>query len=309
MSTPADHREGAHHGGGAVVGDGGAIHDIGYRRYDGERLGPLSIERALFVEGLRGAFGLGRTTKAKIVPFLLLAALLLPTVIITLVRVLTGDLLPVTYAAYLHSTQVLIAIFVASQAPALVSRDLRHRVVSLYFSRPITRTGYVRAKFAAMASATFLLMCAPLVSLFAGALIAELSFREEFPEFLIGIAAAALIALLLAGISLAIASCTPRRGIGVAAIIAVLLVLAVVEQFVDAIGNETGHDALEEWSSVLSPFSLVRSIAHHLLRGDTLSIAAAPSTATGLGYLAAWAGFIALTVGFLVLRYRKVSVS
>lgn len=305
MSTPAEPR----HPTGAVVGDGGAIHDIGYRRYDGERLGPLAIERALYVEGLRGAFGLGRTTKAKIVPFLLLAALLLPTIIITLVRVLTGDLLPVTYAGYLHSVQVLVAIFVASQAPALVSRDLRHRVVSLYFSRPITRTGYVRSKFAAMASATFLLMLAPLVALFAGALVAELSFRDEFPEFLIGIAAAALISVLLAGISLAIASCTPRRGIGVAAIIASLLVLAVVEEFVDAIGHDTHTEALEEWSSLLSPFALVRSIAHHLLRGDGLSRGAEPSTTTGLVFLGAWVAYVLLTVGFLVIRYRKMSVS
>ncbi len=305
MSTPADRP----HQSGAIVGDGGAIHDIGYRRYEGERLGPLSIERALFVEGLRGAFGLGRTARSKVLPGLIIAALLLPTFIITLVMVLVGDALPVTYAGYLQNVQVLVAIFVASQAPALVSRDLRHRVVSLYFSRPITRTGYVRAKYLAMTVATFLLMLLPIVTLFAGALLAELPFTDQFPELLRGIGSAALIAVLLAGISLAIASCTTRRGIGVAAIIAVLLVLAAVSGATHDIAAEAHHDALEKWSALLSPFSVVQAVTHHLLRTDTLIIGTEASTATGLVFLAAWAGLVALSAAFLTLRYRKVSVS
>ena len=37
----------------------GAIHDIGYRQYDGPRLGPAYIRRSLTVQSLRGAYGLG----------------------------------------------------------------------------------------------------------------------------------------------------------------------------------------------------------------------------------------------------------
>ena len=42
----------------------GAIHDIGYRHYDGARLGASYIRRSLFVETLRGAYGLGRSARS-----------------------------------------------------------------------------------------------------------------------------------------------------------------------------------------------------------------------------------------------------
>ena len=51
----------------------GEIHDIGYRHYDGPRLGAGYIQRSLFLETLRGTYGLGRAARSKIVPFALLA--------------------------------------------------------------------------------------------------------------------------------------------------------------------------------------------------------------------------------------------
>ena len=50
---------------------GGVIHDIGYQRYTGPRLGRRHIVGALYVHGLRAAFGLGRSAKAKIFPWLI----------------------------------------------------------------------------------------------------------------------------------------------------------------------------------------------------------------------------------------------
>ena len=63
----------------------GAIHDIGYRHYDGPRLGASYIWRSLFVETLRGAYGLGRSARTKVMPFLLLAVMVLPAVVIGIV--------------------------------------------------------------------------------------------------------------------------------------------------------------------------------------------------------------------------------
>ena len=55
---------------------------------------------ALFVTGLRNAFGLGRSGKSKLLPFVLLALNLLPALIIVGVMVLTGlGQLPLSYAA------------------------------------------------------------------------------------------------------------------------------------------------------------------------------------------------------------------
>jgi ABC-2 type transport system permease protein len=141
MSTPADHA-----GPQARHARDGAIHDIGYRHYAGQRLGRGYVARALFAESAKGAYGLGRSARAKVMPMLLLAAICLPAIIVAVVAGVTGvGELPGGYTSYLVSTQLLVSVFVASQSPAIVSRDLRFRVMSLYFSRPLARADYVLA--------------------------------------------------------------------------------------------------------------------------------------------------------------------
>ena len=121
------------------AGRPGVIHDLGYRHFDGIREGTPAIARNLFVTGLRHAYGLGRSGKSKVMPFLLLAMSLLPATIVVGVVVLTGlGELPVSYADYTNQTQLLVSLFAASQAPVLFSRDLRHRSIVLYFARPLS---------------------------------------------------------------------------------------------------------------------------------------------------------------------------
>jgi ABC-2 type transport system permease protein len=128
-------------------GQGGTIHDIGYRRYDGPRLGAAYVRRSLFVHSLRGAFGLGRSGRSKVMPLLLLTVMTLPALITAAIVIIEGaDRLPLEYTSYAVSLQVIIAIFVAAQAPQSVSRDLRFRVVALYFSRPLSGTPTCRQR-------------------------------------------------------------------------------------------------------------------------------------------------------------------
>ena len=44
---------------------GGVIHDLGYRGYDGPRLGRMQIVRALTWHSFRSAFGIGRASRAR----------------------------------------------------------------------------------------------------------------------------------------------------------------------------------------------------------------------------------------------------
>ena len=79
----------------------GVIYDLGYRPYDGPRTGAGAIAGSLFLAGFRNAFGLGRSGKSKVLPFLLLGLNLLPAVIVVGVMVIVGlDELPVDYARY-----------------------------------------------------------------------------------------------------------------------------------------------------------------------------------------------------------------
>src|SRR3712207_8538833 len=68
----------------------GVIHDIGYRHYAGERRGRAYIRRSLLVDSLRGAYGLGRSARSKVLPMLLLAVICLPAGAIVAITAVTG---------------------------------------------------------------------------------------------------------------------------------------------------------------------------------------------------------------------------
>ena len=52
------------------MSESSVIHDIGYQRYTGPRLGRAAVFGALYIHGLRAAYGFGRSAKAKIFPWL-----------------------------------------------------------------------------------------------------------------------------------------------------------------------------------------------------------------------------------------------
>jgi ABC-2 type transport system permease protein len=304
-----------------TTGHAGAIHDIGYRHYDGPRLGTPYIARALFVHSLRGAFGLGRSTKTKVMPLLLLAVMVVPALLIAAIAVVTGDdKLPLEYTAYAFNLQIIVSVFVASQAPQMVSRDLRFRVVALYFSRPLSRLAYVEAKLLAMSAAVFVLLAIPLILLYGGALLAQMSFWDNTRGVLVALAGAVIFAVVLASMSLVIAAFTPRRGLGVAAVVAVLLVLAAVGGTIRGIAESQGNhevvngvvqdpSAVAAYAGLISPFTLVDGVQTWALRAESSIDMDPPGTTGGIVFVLVMIALVAACFGLLTLRYRRVSVS
>ena len=192
----------------------GVIHDIGYRRYTGRRLGRAQIVRALYWHSLRSAFGLGRGAKAKIVPVIVFVIMCLPAVANAVV-VANGNPRLVPYDTYVFQLRVvLMIIFVAAQAPELVSRDLRSRVLPLYFCRPLRRVDYPLAKLAAFITACLVIIEIPLLLLYLGTVAQShgphaiwVQTRAFIPGLLVGL----MWAVLLAAIGLALASLSGRR--------------------------------------------------------------------------------------------------
>jgi ABC-2 type transport system permease protein len=288
----------------------GAIHDIGYRRYDGPRLGRTYAERSLAVSSLRGAFGLGRSTRSKVMPVILVVVMVVPALIISAIVVISGsDDLPVAYTSWAVNLASVVVLFLGAQAPQSVSRDLRFRVVALYFSRPLTRRSYVRAKLAAMSAALFVLMALPLLVLYGGALLGGLAFWTNTRDLLYGLAGAVMFAVVLSSVGLLIAAWTPRRGIGVAAIVATLTILGGVSAIVAGIAKDQGNLTLSGWAGLISPISLVDGIQVWLFGSETAVVTGPPGDAGGPVFALVAVALVATCYLLLVRRYRGVTSS
>ncbi len=283
------------------------IHDIGFRHYDGPRFGRGWIVRSLLVETVRGVFGLGRPARSKVMPWTLIGILLIPPVIIALSILLTHSAeLPISYTQYPGAMQLVIVLFVAGAAPYCVSRDLRHGVMPLYLSRPLNRSDYVLAKFAGLAIALFGVLALADTLLLVGALLTKLSVGHQLAGWAGGLLMAAVLALVLSGVSLVIAAFTPRRGLGVAAIVTGLLMLSGIVQLLIAITTEKGYPTIASYLPVLDPFTLVDGIAVRVLGVAPTNGTAYPDGAAGLVvYSAVALATIGASVAILVRRYRK----
>ncbi|MEU3841572.1 ABC transporter permease subunit [Streptomyces sp. NPDC028635] len=290
--------------------DGSRIHDIGYRGYDGPRLGRAYARRSLYTQSLRGAYGLGRSVKSKVLPMLLFVVMCVPAAIMVAVAVATkAKDLPVDYTRYAIIMQAVISLYVASQAPQSVSRDLRFKTVPLYFSRPIETADYVRAKFAALASALFLLTATPLLVLYVGALLAKLDFADQTEGFAQGLVSVALLSLLFAGIGLVIASVTPRRGFGIAAVIAVLTISYGAVSVVQGIAYAQNSTGAIAWLGLFSPTTLIDGVQSAFLGSSSAFPGGdGPSHAQGAIYVLVTLGLIAASYGLLNRRYKKVGL-
>ncbi|AUY50589.1 ABC transporter permease subunit [Streptomyces sp. CB01881] len=290
--------------------DSGVIHDIGYRGYTGPRLGRAYATRSLFTQSLRAAYGLGRSGKSKVLPMLVLGAVIAPAAITVAITLATKrEDLPIDYPQYLSAVGLVVSIFLASQAPVLLSRDLRHHTVPLYFSRPITRADYVRAKFAAMATAQLLLMAAPLLVLYVGALLGGLDFGHQSAHFVYGLVTAVLYAVVPTSVAVVIAAATPRRGFGVAAIMGYLAVSTAVVGIVVGIsrGVSSAVPDSAQWIVLLSPGALVESLTNQLFDlGSGPERMHAPGALGVAVFTAVAVAMVAGSYALLLRRYRRI---
>jgi ABC-2 type transport system permease protein len=242
----------------------------------------------------------------------LVGLMLLPALILVGVLVQARDLLGldehiVPYSTYPITTQLLISIFVAAQAPALISRDLRFRTITLYLARPARRTTYVLVRLASLMAATFVLIAAPLLLLYVGGLLADLPPGRETRLVLGALAGALLLASCLACLAALVSALTVRRGLAVAAVIVVLLVSYTVVATIQGISFDTGHETVGEVAGLFSPYTLVNGVQVFLFDSPEATVTPPTSDAMGFLYLAAAAVTILAAVGAMLARYRKVS--
>lgn len=285
----------------------GTIYDIGYRHYDGPRLGRRAAVTSVVTAGLRAVFGLGRSGRSKIIPWGAVIFAAIPAFVAIAVRVLAGEIIEVTtYERYLWEVGYLMPIFLAAQAPELIVNDIRHRVLPLYFSRPMGRLDYVGAKLAALALALLAITLLPVLLLWLGRVLAAQDVVAAVGDeagALAGIFGSGLLhAVVLACVGLAIACLTNRRAYAAGAILALFLIGGVVGAILAEVGG-----GLAEIAPFTSPLAILDGARQWLFGGPVeespVQFATLPLALYGL----ATAVLTAACLLILAVRYRRIT--
>lgn len=287
----------------------GEIYDLGYRGYDGPRLGRSAAIATLYWHSLRAAFAWGRSGRSKIVPWGLAAFALGPAALATAITALVpnGEVMPFTYDNYMFGLATVLALFIAAQAPELVSSDQRYRVLSLYFSHALDRVDYALAKLAAVVTAVFIIGFAPMVILFLGRVLVAADVPAALGDELQNVPQVVLAPLIyavpLGSLGLGIAAWTPRRAYATGAIIAVFMVSVAVS----GVLSQVTSGRLADWTQLVNPF-VVADGTRDLLVGEPNPDSAASRSDLPLWVFGVEAVMITVVAaGAVVWRYRRIA--
>ena len=293
---------------------GGNIYDLGYRRYEGVRLGRRHAVVTLYLHSLRAAFGLGRPATAKIVPFGLAILALIPATIQLGIAAVASDIVELySHSGYYSYVQWIIALFVAAVAPELVGRDQRSRTLTLYFSRSLLRVDYAIAKVAALTTALFVLTLLPQFVLFLGRAFAQDNLvgyaRDNWRDLPPIIASGVLLCFFMASIAIAIASQTKRRAFATGGVLAYFAIsLAMAGILLATLGGDTGG-----WALLLSGFHIAQGFTLWIFNIEPSSSETSSTYDLYQAGLALWVYcvaalvYLALCLGIIYRRYQGIS--
>ncbi|HEY8846931.1 MAG TPA: hypothetical protein VIM24_09750 [Candidatus Limnocylindrales bacterium] len=293
----------------------GSIYDIGYRRYEGPRLGRGYAVRSLVVDSFRSAYGIGRGGRSKVAPIAFGAMAVAPAIIIVGVLTLAARLgvrdqlenaSLISYGSYFTSISAIIALFCAAQAPELFGRDQRHGVLALYFARALRRSDYALARLAGFVLALLLLLLFPQAILLFGRVLLSTdvagAFGQDLPKIPAILGQALLTAGLLGALAMAVSAFSPRRAYATAGIIALFVLPGIVASIVVGLGSSD----IGNWLVLLSQGTVLDG-TNALLFGTDLPPRLFFFELPHWTFLAAAVGWIALSVGLVVRRFVRIT--
>jgi ABC-type Na+ efflux pump permease subunit len=278
------------------------IIDRGYQHYAGTRLGLGHSERVMLRAALLRGLGLRRSFRHKIMPWLLIAIAFLPPVVILGVQILFGLAAPSPYTRIYPRIDFVFILFAGLVAPDLICADRRERVISLYFSAPITRLHYIAAQVISLVLLLLLLTLVPYVFLFFGQALLSPAFStfvsdniNDLWHVLIG---GTLLAIFLGTIAMAVASFTDRRTYATGGFLGLMLVSGIAGGI---LSSPRLHFNGHEWFSLVD----LLNMPLHLISWLFNDVAGLPLD--GVAYLWGTLAVIVISLALVSWRYLKVN--
>jgi ABC-2 type transport system permease protein len=280
----------------------GEVYDRGYKHYEGERLGRKHAIGALIRYSIQRALGLKKRWTAKIVPIIIYVVALGTVAILIGIESFLPQSETMSYADFFIFIFLVEGLFVATTAPEMLCPDRRENVLTLYFSRAITRLDYVLAKLAATGILTLTVSFVPAALLWIfRQLLADKplsAFKDNVDQLGKIAVAGGLIALYLGAVGLAISSFTGRKAIAIPVIfVGYLVTEGLVNGFAYALRDQGWSDYL----FFLSPGSTITNLVYTFFPdNDTASL---DIPFEWWAYVAAMAVTIIAAVAVMVWRY------
>lgn len=295
----------------------GTVFDIGYRGYDGPRDGRAAARRAVFLDGVRAALGVGRGGRAKVLPWAFLGLLTFIALILALVagaaeRIAgpgaTQQMNLPTHGDLFAFASVILYAFAALVAPELICRDKRDGTLSLYLVRPLTGADYIAARWTAFLAVMLLAALGPQLVLFGGLALGHPTpleyLRDHWLDLPRTIASALVMATYLTSFAMLIASFTTRR-----AYASVFLVglFAITTPFTAGVSQEIGGP-LGQWIAMFNLTNIPLHVNDALFGGFTGLTEESPArTLSRTTHVLWWAVWTTAMSALLYGRYRRVT--
>ncbi|MEN8042039.1 MAG: hypothetical protein ABFR95_11110 [Actinomycetota bacterium] len=291
----------------------GAVYDLGYEPFEGERTGRSGARKTVFFDGVRRVLGLRRKARRKIMPWALLLIATLPVVAVVGVAFLVpvaveeGLNLGEQNSDFFVLAGTITMLFTALAAPELLIPDRKDGVLSMLSSRPLTAIDYLGTRFASLAAVVGGFMIIPQLLLFLGEagtgpdglFRGIVDSADKLPKIL---AVAGVYVIALVPLGFVIASLSNRKSIATASYLAVTLALSAVSNAMVFGSTITGG----RWAALFAPIDTAHAVNAWIFGASgepSLLDAADIHPVVGLGALAVFG--LALSA-FAVHRYRKL---
>jgi ABC-2 type transport system permease protein len=289
---------------GAPQGRYGEVFDRGYKHYEGERLGRRHARRALIGYSVKRAMGIKKSWTAKVIPMFLYIAVAMPVIISLGIRAFLPSAEILNYGEFFAFVFFLQGIFAATVAPEMLCPDRHEKVLSLYFSRSITRLDYILSKLAATALLMTTMSLIPAAILWLGRQLLEdgpiKAMGRNIDELGKVILAGVLISFYIGAVSLMISSFTGRKSIAVAVII---ITVAVTTTLAFTLAEAIDH-SFARYLAFLSPLSTVEGMALTLFnQTENMERFADSGPLPFWNYAAAMVGTIVISIAVMLWRY------
>ena len=296
----------------------GTVFDIGYQNYEGPREGRFRARYAVYKDGIKIALGLGRGSRAKVLPWMFIGVLVLMGAGMAFAAItidqLAGDGtaesvgLP-SHSDYYGIASIIMFIFASISAPELLCPDRRDGVINLYLVRPITGSDYIAARWLSCITIMLAVAWLPHVILFIGLTLGASDAVEslkdnwtDIPKFL---GAGAAIAAYSGTIAMTVAGFTTRRAY---ASVFMVGLFTVSTPFTFGLAQELGGTA-GKWLSMFNLSNIPMHVNDAIFDSTSDVTQGAPAGEFDTWILVSWFFlWTLLPAAILWNRYRRLSV-